>query len=97
MEYIIVPRLEVAMETAKIIEWLKKEGDEVTKGEPVLKVEGVKTTFEVEAPASGVLRKILVPAGAEIEVPTVVGLIGSPGEPLPKEMPSPKIVSMPKD
>jgi len=92
MEYVVVPKVGVAMETATIIEWKKKEGEFVTKGEPLLVVEGAKVTFEVEAPASGILKKILVPAGAEIEVPTVVGVICGPEEPLPAELPSPKIV-----
>ena len=51
------------MQTGKIVEWLKKEGEFVQKGEPILVVEGEKTTFEIEASDSGVLNKILVEVG----------------------------------
>jgi len=83
MYEVIVPRLDPAMKTGKIVEWLKKEGDQVRKGEALLVVEGEKTTFEVEAPGEGVLRRILSQSGADVEVPAVVGLVGHPDEPLP--------------
>jgi len=83
---VIVPRLDPAMKTGRIVEWLKRENEAVKKGEPILVVEGEKTVFEVEAPATGVLRKILYPAGSEIEVLTVVAMIGEPGELIPPEL-----------
>jgi len=83
---VIVPRLDPAMKTGRIVEWLKRENEAVKKGEPILVVEGEKTTFEIEAPATGVLRKILYPAGSEIEVLTVVAMIGEPGEPIPPDL-----------
>jgi len=83
---VIVPRLDPAMKTGRIVEWLKRENEAVKKGEPILVVEGEKTIFEIEAPATGVLRKILYPAGSEIEVLTVVAMIGEPGEPIPPDL-----------
>jgi len=83
MYEVIVPRLDPAMKTGKIVEWLKKEGDQVRKGEALLVVEGEKTTFEVEAPGEGVLRRILSQSGADVQVPAVVGFVGRPDEPLP--------------
>jgi len=83
---VIVPRLDPAMKTGRIVEWLKRENEAVKKGEPILVVEGEKTTFEIEAPATGVLRKILHPAGSEIEVLTVVAMIGEPDEPVPPDL-----------
>ena len=83
MYNVIVPRLDPAMKTGRIVEWLKRENEAVKKGEPILVVEGEKTIFEVEAPATGVLRKILYPPGSEIEVLTVVAVIGEPDEPIP--------------
>ena len=74
-----MPRLDPGMQSGKIVEWLKKEGDTVQKGEPILVVEGEKTTFEVEAPDSGVLTKILVPVGTDVEVAQPVALIGVSG------------------
>jgi pyruvate dehydrogenase E2 component (dihydrolipoamide acetyltransferase) len=64
------------MQSGKIVEWLKKEGTSVRKGEPILVVEGEKTTFEVEAPESGVLTKILVAVGTDVEVSKPVAIIG---------------------
>jgi len=83
MYEVIVPRLDPAMKTGKIVEWLKKEGDQVRKGEALLVVEGEKTTFEVEAPGEGVLRRILSQSGADVQVPAVVGFVGRLDEPLP--------------
>ena len=83
MYEVIVPRLDPAMKTGKIVEWLKKEGDKVRKGEALLVVEGEKTTFEVEAPGEGVLRRILSQSGADVQVPAVVGFVGRLDEPLP--------------
>lgn len=53
------------MTAAKLGAWLKREGDSVTSGEPLVEVETDKAQVEIEAPASGVLGKILVPAGAD--------------------------------
>jgi pyruvate dehydrogenase E2 component (dihydrolipoamide acetyltransferase) len=66
------------MQSGKIVEWLKKEGESIRKGEPILVVEGEKTTFEVEAPESGVLTHILVSVGADVEVSRPVAIIGEP-------------------
>jgi len=83
MHEVIVPRLDPAMKTGKVVEWLKKEGDQVRKGEALLVVEGEKTTFEVEAPSEGVLRRILSQPGDNVQVPAVVGFVGRLDEPLP--------------
>ncbi|HET9130778.1 MAG TPA: biotin/lipoyl-containing protein, partial [Terriglobia bacterium] len=52
---VVMPALEMAQETGKIISWLKKEGDAITKGQPLLEVETDKAVVEVEAGADGVL------------------------------------------
>jgi len=83
MHEVIVPRLDPAMKTGKIVEWLRKEGDQVRKGEALLVVEGEKTTFEVEAPGEGVLRRILSQPGDNVQVPAVVAFVGRLDEPLP--------------
>jgi pyruvate dehydrogenase E2 component (dihydrolipoamide acetyltransferase) len=74
-----MPRLDPGMQSGKIVEWLKKEGETVRKGEPILVVEGEKTTFEIEAPESGPLTKILADVGAEVQVAQPVAVIGQPG------------------
>jgi len=76
MTEIHMPRLDPGMQSGKIVEWLKKEGDQVQKGEAVLVVEGEKTTFEIEAPDSGPLTRILAPVGTDVEVGQPVGVIG---------------------
>lgn len=72
---VIMPRLDESMRTGKLIEWLRKEGDHVKEGEPIAVVEGEKTTFEIEAPASGLLHKTLHSAGSEVPVDEVIALI----------------------
>ncbi|MEM1587611.1 MAG: dihydrolipoamide acetyltransferase family protein [Candidatus Bathyarchaeia archaeon] len=86
MHKIIIPRFDPAMKTGRIIKWLKNEGELVNKGEPMVVVEGEKTVFEVEAPASGVLKKIFYQAGSEVEVLKPIALIGEIDEPIPKEL-----------
>lgn len=82
MQKILMPKLGDTMEEGKILDWLKKEGDEVKKGEAVAMVETEKTSMEVEAFASGVLRKILIPAGQVAPVGAEIALVGDPSEPL---------------
>jgi pyruvate dehydrogenase E2 component (dihydrolipoamide acetyltransferase) len=72
---VTMPRLDESMNTGKLIEWLRKEGDHVKEGEPIALVEGEKTTFEIEAPASGILHKTLRSAGSEVPVDEPIALI----------------------
>ena len=76
MPEVLMPRLDAGMQSGKIVEWLKKEGDIVRKGEAVVVVEGEKTTFEIEASESGVLSKILVSVGTDVPVSQPVAIIG---------------------
>ena len=78
-----MPRLDPGMQSGKIVEWLKKEGETVRKGEAILVVEGEKTTFEVEAPESGPLTKIIAGVGTEVQVAQPIAIIGSPGATTP--------------
>jgi pyruvate dehydrogenase E2 component (dihydrolipoamide acetyltransferase) len=70
------------MEEGQILDWLKKEGDTIKKGEAVAMVETEKTSMEVEAFVSGVLRKILIPVGQVVPVGTEIALVGDPSEQL---------------
>ncbi|MGQ9584621.1 MAG: dihydrolipoamide acetyltransferase family protein [Anaerolineae bacterium] len=72
---VILPKLGQTMERGAIVRWLKGEGEEVRRGETLFTLESDKAVLEVEARASGVLRKVLVPAGVAVPVLTVVGLI----------------------
>lgn len=84
---VVLPMLGITIEKGQIREWMKCEGDPVEKGESIFVVEADKVTTEVEAPASGVLAKILVPVGVEVPVLTVVAIIAQPGEAIEHERP----------
>ena len=64
-----LPKLSATMEEARIVEWLKREGDSVREGEVLYLLETDKTTIEVESTATGVLKKIL----AETDRPLAPG------------------------
>ena len=72
---VILPKLGQTMEDGAIVEWVKKENDEVRRGDLLFTVESDKAVLEVEATARGFLRKILVPEGQTVPVLTVVALI----------------------
>lgn len=74
-----LPRLGQGMESGTIVKWLKSEGDEVEKGEPLYELDTDKVTQEVEADFSGVLLKIAIPEG-EVPVGRTIALIGEQGE-----------------
>ena len=83
---VIVPKLGETMEEGVIGKWVKKEGDRVEKGEVVFELSTDKASFEVEAPKSGLLRKILYPEGATVKVIEPVAYIAdSMDESLPVE------------
>ena len=56
---LVMPKLGLTMEEGSVVRWLKNEGDRVEKGEPILVVETEKVEYEVEAPATGVLKQII--------------------------------------
>jgi pyruvate dehydrogenase E2 component (dihydrolipoamide acetyltransferase) len=74
---VILPKMGQTMEEGTIIEWVKKEGDPVERGDLLFVVESDKATLEVEATARGFLRKILVPVDKTVPVLTVVALIST--------------------
>jgi pyruvate dehydrogenase E2 component (dihydrolipoamide acetyltransferase) len=78
-EQVTLPRLGQGMEAGTIVRWLKSEGDEVKKGEPLYELDTDKVTQEVEADVGGVLLKILVQEG-EVPVGRAVAVIGEAGE-----------------
>jgi len=82
---VVMPALEMAQETGKLLAWRKKEGDSVSKGEPLLEIETDKAVVEVEAPADGVLAGIRASEGAEIPVGQTIAWIVGPGEQPPND------------
>jgi pyruvate dehydrogenase E2 component (dihydrolipoamide acetyltransferase) len=83
MKTVEMPKMGDTMEEGKILRWIKHEGDTVKKGDSLAEVETDKVNIEIEAFASGVLRKILVPEGDSAPIGSGIALIGAPDEPLP--------------
>ena len=77
---VIMPKTGMSMEEGTILRWLKKEGEEVAKGEILLEIETDKTSMEVEAEASGRLLRILSKEGEVVPVTQTIAWIGQPGE-----------------
>lgn len=82
-----MPQLGESVFEGTISRWLKKEGEEVKKLEPIAEVATEKVDTEIPAPASGVLLKILVKEGETVDAGTVIAVIGQPGEALPADIP----------
>jgi pyruvate dehydrogenase E2 component (dihydrolipoamide acetyltransferase) len=78
-----MPNLGHTMERGTVLEWLRKEGEPVRKGDVLVVVETDKANFDVESPGDGVLLKIVVPEGTAVPVGATIGVVGAPGAPLP--------------
>jgi pyruvate dehydrogenase E2 component (dihydrolipoamide acetyltransferase) len=85
---VVMPALEMAQETGKLIAWRKKEGDRVVKGEPLLEIETDKAVMEVEATADGILAGITGVVGSDIPVGQTIAWIVAPGEKPPEDQAS---------
>jgi pyruvate/2-oxoglutarate dehydrogenase complex dihydrolipoamide acyltransferase (E2) component len=72
---ILMPQLGNEITEAEVTEWVKREGDTVEQGEFVLVVTTTKMSLEIEAPASGVLKEILVQEGDLAEVGAKLAVI----------------------
>jgi pyruvate dehydrogenase E2 component (dihydrolipoamide acetyltransferase) len=77
---LLMPRLSQDMESGRVVEWLKKVGDLVERGQPVLLVETDKAEMDVEAPETGLLRKILAPVGTDATIGSVLAIIAAEGD-----------------
>src|ERR1022692_1976986 len=77
---VVMPALEMAQETGKLISWLKKEGEKVTKGELLLEIETDKAVVEIEAPGEGILAGITAHEGDVIPVGQTIAWLVLPGE-----------------
>ena len=72
---VIMPALELAQDSGKVLQWLRAPGDTVRKGDPLLEIETDKATVEIEAPAAGVLGEVTAQAGDVIPVGQTIALI----------------------
>jgi len=77
---VVMPKLSLTMKEGTIGKWYKKEGETVEKDEPIVEIISEKATYDLEAPTSGILRKILVNEGVDASVNTVLAIITSSDE-----------------
>ncbi len=77
---VVMPQMGYDMEQGTLIRWLKLEGDEVKRGEPLAEIETDKAVVEMEAHASGILRKTLAAEGATVPVGQMIGIIAAADE-----------------
>ena len=100
---IILPKLGQTMEEGTIVEWVKKEGETINRGDVIFQVESDKAVLEVESKDKGVLRRILVDKGVKVPILTPVAIIGEANEdisallatlgPAPAAAPAPETVA----
>ena len=76
----LVPKLSATMETVKVLRWLKRAGDKVAMGEPLVELETDKATMEVESPVDAMLDAVLGGEGEELSVGAVLARLRTPGE-----------------
>ena len=77
---VIMPQAGQDLETGIVRHWHKAVGDPISKGEPIVQIETEKVNLDVEAPAAGVLLRIVVPDDTETAIFSTIGIIGQPGE-----------------
>ena len=77
---VIMPKLSPTMEEGQLSRWLKKEGDQVSMGEPLAEIDTDKATMEMQALANGVLRKILIQEGESAPLGQMIAIIGEADE-----------------
>ena len=77
---ILLPQQGNTVETCLILEWKKKEGEEIKKGEVICEVETDKAVFEIESPSDGVLLKRFFNEGDDVRVLTNIAVVGDEGE-----------------
>jgi pyruvate dehydrogenase E2 component (dihydrolipoamide acetyltransferase) len=82
---VVMPALEMAQETGKLVSWKKKEGDSVKKGELLLEVETDKAVVEIEANGDGILGGVTAQAGAVVPVGQTIAWLLKPGETPPTQ------------
>jgi pyruvate dehydrogenase E2 component (dihydrolipoamide acetyltransferase) len=85
---VVMPALELAQETGRLLAWRKHEGDRVTKGEPLLEVETDKAVVEIEAPGEGILTGVSAREGAVVPVGQIIAWLIAPGEAAPLNAPA---------
>src|SRR5688572_22393762 len=80
---VVMPALEMAQETGKLVSWMKKEGEPVKKGEMLLEVETDKAVVEIEAQGDGILGGVTAKVGDVVPVGQTIAWLLKPGEAVP--------------
>ena len=80
---VVMPALEMAQETGKLVTWLKKEGEQVKKGDMLLEVETDKAVVEIEAQSDGILGGVTANTGDVVPVGQTIAWLLKPGESVP--------------
>ena len=83
---IVMPQMGYDMHEGKVVRWLKKEGEEVTRGEVIAEIETDKATVEYEAYTGGVMAKIVAEEGVAIPVGGLIAVMTAPGEAIPEDI-----------
>jgi len=92
---VIMPKVDMVMETGTFVEWLKKEGEHVNKGDPLFVIDTDKAAIEMESPGDGILAGVKAKLNDVIPVTEVIAYILAPGESLPgKKSPPPQTVTI---
>lgn len=76
---VLLPQWGMGMSEGTVTEWLKKVGDRVEEDEPLAEIEAEKATQELESPAAGILSEIIVQAGEEAKVRSILAFIETDG------------------
>jgi 2-oxoglutarate dehydrogenase E2 component (dihydrolipoamide succinyltransferase) len=82
---LLMPRLSQEMDEGTISEWLKREGEPVAEGDPIVTIESDKAEVELPSPGSGIVRAIRFPVGATVQVGTVLAVIADADEEIEAE------------
>src|SRR6185295_15327624 len=85
---VVMPKLSPTMEEGQLARWLKKEGDQVSMGEPLAEIDTDKATMEMQALSNGVLRKILIKEGESAPLGQPIAIIGEPDEDISSLIPA---------
>ena len=72
---IVVPEVGESIVDARVAKWLRKEGDSVSAGDPLVELETDKIDIEVPSPSAGVIKSIAHTDGADVKVGDVLGVI----------------------
>jgi pyruvate dehydrogenase E2 component (dihydrolipoamide acetyltransferase) len=94
--HVIMPKLGMAMSEGTVVKWLKNDGEAVKKGEPLVVVMSKKITYEVQAPADGIVRHVAHPKEVR-RIAEVIGFITAPGEALPEIKPVAPVAPAPAE